>query len=76
MNEMVKAGLTPQQVRVAEGLLLGLRNKEIADRIGLSERTVKAHLCRMFSNFRIDTPSFRPDACAKRILLARKLLCA
>jgi DNA-binding NarL/FixJ family response regulator len=81
MNDIVKAGLTPQQRKVAEGLLDGLRNAEIAKRIGLGERSVKAHLAHMYAGFQIQTPSFyastaSSDACAKRILLARKLLCA
>jgi two-component system response regulator TtrR len=35
--------LSPQQRRVAELLAEGLREQEIADRLGLAKSTVKAH---------------------------------
>ena len=43
--EVVKAlDLPPQQKRCVALLLLDLRQHEIADRMGISERTVKRHL--------------------------------
>lgn len=40
--------LTPQQSRVLGMLAEGLLNKQIADRLGVQERTVKAHLTAIF----------------------------
>jgi DNA-binding NarL/FixJ family response regulator len=40
--------LTPQQVRVLMMLSEGLLNKQIADRLGIQERTVKAHVTAIF----------------------------
>lgn len=75
MNEIVKAGLTPTQGRVAEALLDGLSNREIGLRLGIAERTAKQHLRIMFMKFQIELPG-GTDMSGKRILLARKLMCA
>lgn len=40
--------LTPQQFRVLELVALGKLNKQIADTLGIQERTVKAHLQAIF----------------------------
>ncbi|HEU0307600.1 MAG TPA: LuxR C-terminal-related transcriptional regulator, partial [Lysobacter sp.] len=40
--------LTPQQMRVLMMLSEGLLNKQIADRLDVQERTVKAHLTAIF----------------------------
>ncbi len=40
--------LTPQQFRVLELVALGKLNKQIADALGIQERTVKAHLQAIF----------------------------
>jgi DNA-binding NarL/FixJ family response regulator len=42
------ASLTPQQFRVLALVAEGLLNKQIADRLGIQERTVKAHLSVIF----------------------------
>ena len=42
------AQLTPQQFRVLALVAEGLLNKQIADRLGVQERTVKAHLTAIF----------------------------
>jgi len=42
------ASLTPQQYRVLELVAQGKLNKQIADRMGIQERTVKAHLQAIF----------------------------
>lgn len=42
------ASLTPQQFRVLTLVAEGLLNKQIADRLGIQERTVKAHLSVIF----------------------------
>ena len=42
------ASLSPQQFRVLALVAQGLLNKQIADRLGVQERTVKAHLTSIF----------------------------
>lgn len=42
------ANLSPQQFRVLALVAEGLLNKQIADRLGVQERTVKAHLTAIF----------------------------
>jgi DNA-binding CsgD family transcriptional regulator len=41
-------GLTPAQARVLEGVAAGLSNKELAERLGVLEGTVEAHLAQVF----------------------------
>jgi DNA-binding NarL/FixJ family response regulator len=41
--------LTPREVEVLELVRTGLANKQIARRLGISERTVKAHLTSVFA---------------------------
>jgi DNA-binding NarL/FixJ family response regulator len=75
MNDLVKAGLSPQQLRVAQGVLDGLSNIEIADRLGLTPGAVTkmvAHLCEQFE---IESSSAGRDT-ARRIMLARQLMLA
>jgi DNA-binding NarL/FixJ family response regulator len=43
------ARLTPQQFRVLELVADGQLNKQIADRLGIQERTVKAHMSEIFA---------------------------
>ncbi|MGY0503944.1 response regulator transcription factor [Luteimonas sp. e5] len=42
------ASLSPQQFRVLALVAEGLLNKQIADRLGVQERTIKAHLSAIF----------------------------
>jgi DNA-binding NarL/FixJ family response regulator len=48
-------GLTPRERQVADCVLLGLRNKEIARRLSISEKTVKSHLYSMYRKMRVDS---------------------
>lgn len=43
------ADLTPREAEVLKLVRLGLANKQIARRLGISERTVKAHLTSVFA---------------------------
>ncbi|WP_447734164.1 response regulator transcription factor [Rhodanobacter soli] len=47
------ARLTEQQSRVLALLAEGLLNKQIADRLGIQERTVKAHATAIFEKLRV-----------------------
>ncbi|MFE3199207.1 LuxR C-terminal-related transcriptional regulator [Embleya sp. NPDC059237] len=58
--------LTPQQMEVAELAATGLSNKEIAERLYLSPRTVSAHLYRIFPKLGITSRSALRDALAER----------
>jgi len=43
--------LTAQQARIIEAIICGSSNKDIANDLSLSERTVKYHLTRIFAKF-------------------------
>jgi len=47
------ASLSPQQFRVLSLVADGLLNKQIADRLDIQERTVKAHLTAIFERLRV-----------------------
>ena len=42
-------GLTPRELDILEAIAAGLSNKEIAERLFVSENTVKTHAARLFS---------------------------
>jgi len=43
-----KSHLTPREIQIISGVLLGKSNKDIASKFGLSENTVKHHLTHIF----------------------------
>lgn len=45
--------LTPRERQVFECILDGLSNKEIADKIGISVRTVKFHVSNLYVKFNV-----------------------
>jgi DNA-binding NarL/FixJ family response regulator len=47
--------LTPREIEVMNLVAQGLRNGEIAQTLGMSEKTVKNHLNRIFAKFNVDT---------------------
>ncbi len=51
--------LTDRELEVLRAAALGERNKEIARRLGISERTVKAHLTSIYNKFGVDFPRRR-----------------
>ncbi|WP_433204113.1 LuxR C-terminal-related transcriptional regulator [Nocardia sp. CA-107356] len=59
--------LTPQEQAVAELAASGLTNKEIAERLFLSARTVSTHLHRVFPKLGITTRSALRDAMSRRL---------
>jgi two-component system response regulator DegU len=50
-NRHQTSEISPQQARIVEAIAAGCSNKEIAEDLSLSERTVKYHLTRIFSKF-------------------------
>ena len=44
MNERITEPLTPRQTEVMQWVERGATNKEIAERLGISERTVESHV--------------------------------
>ena len=49
------AQLTDRELEVLRAVSLGERNKEIAYKLGISERTVKAHLSSIYTKFGVDS---------------------
>jgi len=47
--------LTERELEVLRAAALGERNKEIAYKLGISERTVKAHLASIYNKFGVDS---------------------
>ena len=47
--------LTPRELEVLHGAAAGERNKEIAHRLGISSRTVKAHLTSVYNKLGVDS---------------------
>jgi NarL family two-component system response regulator YdfI len=47
--------LTDRELEIMRAVAQGKRNKEIAYELGISERTVKAHLSSIFSKFDVDS---------------------
>ena len=47
--------LSRRQTEVLEGLNEGLANKEIANKLNISERTVKFHVSNLFTKFKVDS---------------------
>jgi two-component system, NarL family, response regulator YdfI len=47
--------LTERELEVLEGLVRGERNKEIARRLGVTERTVRAHLSAIYMKLNVDS---------------------
>jgi DNA-binding NarL/FixJ family response regulator len=54
-KQEVPSQLTKREWEVVEGVGKGLRNREIADALGINERTVKSHLNNIFSKTRVSS---------------------
>jgi DNA-binding CsgD family transcriptional regulator len=47
-GKLESLGITPRELEILESIAAGLSNKEIADRLHVSENTVKTHSSRVF----------------------------
>jgi len=54
-REPHEISLTERELEVLEGAAQGERNKEIAARLGITERTVKAHLTSIYNKLGVDS---------------------
>lgn len=62
--------LTERELEVLEGVAQGERNKEIAARLGITERTVKAHLTSIYNKFGVDSRAAAIAVASQRGLLS------
>jgi DNA-binding NarL/FixJ family response regulator len=46
--------LTTRELEIADGIALGLRNKEVAQKLSISQATVKSHLNTIFRKLKIE----------------------
>lgn len=70
ISDLVRRGLLLSELPVAQELLLGKSDKQIAAALDMAERTVKHHLQHMCRGLGIEKKS----PYSKRILLAVRLL--
>ena len=61
--------LTERELEVLQAAARGERNKEIAYRLGISERTVKAHLASIYQKFSVDSRAAAVAVAAQKGLL-------
>lgn len=52
-NEKLKKKLSAREYEIAQCVALGKNNKEIAEELGITERTVKAHLTSIFAKVKV-----------------------
>ena len=65
----MSASITGREREVLETLLENLSNKQIADRLHISERTVKAHLASIYNKLGVDSRAAAIAVAAQRGLL-------
>ncbi len=65
--------LTDREQEVLAGVARGERSKEIAARLGITERTVKAHLASIYNKFGVDSRAAAIAVASQRGLLPKDL---
>jgi NarL family two-component system response regulator YdfI len=65
--------LTDREQEVLIGVARGERSKEIAARLGITERTVKAHLASIYNKFGVDSRAAAIAIASQRGLLPKEL---
>lgn len=68
-SEIVETNLTEREMEVLKRVADGERNKEIAYKLEISERTVKAHLTHIFNKLDVDSRAGAVAVAAKQGLL-------
>jgi NarL family two-component system response regulator YdfI len=63
------SGLTDRELEVLQAAARGERNKEIAYKLGITERTVKAHLASIYQKFNVDSRAAAVAVAAHKGLL-------
>ena len=66
-----QTGLTLREMEVLKAVAEGERSKEIAVRLGISERTVKAHLASIYSRLGVDSRAAAIAVAAQKGLLPK-----
>jgi two-component system, NarL family, response regulator YdfI len=61
-----EAGLTERERQVLDGVARGERSKEIAVNLGITERTVKAHLASIYNKLGVDSRAAAISAAVRR----------
>ena len=61
--------LTDRELEVLQAAARGERNKEIAYKLGISERTVKSHLTSIYNKFGVDSRTAAVAIAAQQGLL-------
>jgi len=61
--------LTGRELEVLQAAARGERNKEIAYKLGITERTVKAHLASIYQKFNVDSRAAAVAVAAQKRLL-------
>jgi len=64
-----KSALTEREIEVLQAASRGERNKEIAYKLGITERTVKAHLASIYQKFGVDSRAAAVAIAAQQGLL-------
>ena len=64
--------LTEREMEVLQAAARGERNKEIAYKLGITERTVKAHLASIYQKFNVDSRAAAVAVAAQKGLLGDK----
>ena len=69
-SEVVEEPLTPREVQVLELLAEGLANKAIADRLGISDQTVKFHVAAILGKLGVANRTEAVRVAVRRGLIA------
>jgi NarL family two-component system response regulator YdfI len=64
------SGLTDRELQILSAVARGERSKEIANELGITERTVKAHLASIYNKLGVDSRAAAIAVAANRGLLA------
>jgi NarL family two-component system response regulator YdfI len=68
------SSLTERELEVLQAAARGERNKEIAYKLGITERTVKAHLASIYRKFSVDSRAAAVAVAAQKGLFDRKIM--